>query len=99
MPTWPIAALSLVLGFAVAVLTGVRPLGALVLLAALWWCIRRWRANVGTGRAAALAGFYVAAFVASHVISDALGAWGAVAVVAATVGMMTWALGDAPAIR
>jgi hypothetical protein len=94
VPTWPVAALSLVAGFAVADLTGVRPLGGLVLLAAVAWCFVRWRARAGTGRAVALAAFYAAAFAASHALADVLGTWGAVATVAALTGAAAWLLAD-----
>ena len=94
MPTWPIAGASLVLGFAVADLTGVRPLGGLVLLAAAAWLVVRWRARAGTGRAVALVALYGAAFVASHVISDVLGTWGAVLTVAVVVAAAAWLLAD-----
>lgn len=94
MPVWPVAALSLVAGFAVADLTGVRPLGGVVLVAAALWCALRWRAKAGTARAVALVGFYAAAFAVSHVLGDVLGTWGAVAAVAAAVGLASWALAD-----
>ncbi len=94
LPTWPVAAGSLVLGFVVAQATGVRPLGGLVLLAGAGWCALRWRERAGTGVAAALVALYLAAFVASHLIAGALGTWGAVALVAALVGLAAWALAD-----
>jgi hypothetical protein len=91
MPTWPIAAAAFVAGFAVADLTGVRPLGGLVLLAGGAWCLHMWRTRISAGRAIALVAFAVAAFVLSHVIADVLGTWGAVAAVAALVGAVVWA--------
>jgi len=94
LPTWPVAAGSLVLGFGVAQATGVRPLGGLVLLAGAGWCALRWREQAGTGVAVALVVLYLAAFVASHLIADTLGAWGSVALVAALVGLAAWALAD-----
>ena len=99
MPTWPIAGASLVLGFAVADLTGVRPLGGLVLLAAAAWLVIEWRARAGTGRAIALLGLYAAAFVASHVVADVLGTWGAVFTVAIVVAAAAWLLADRAASR
>ena len=54
MRTAPVAAASLVLGFAVAQATGVRALGGLVLVAGAAWCAVRWRASAGTGAAVAL---------------------------------------------
>jgi len=94
LPTWPVAAGSLVLGFGVAQATGVRPLGGLVLLAGAGWCALRWREQAGTGVAVALVALYAAAFVASHLVADALGTWGSVALVAALVGLAAWALAD-----
>lgn len=94
-PTWPVAAGSLVLGFAVAQATGVRPLGGLVLLAGAGWCARRWLPAVGPGRTAALLGIYLACFVASHLIADPVGTWPAVAIVAGVTGVSTRVLADA----
>jgi len=94
LPTWPVAAGSLVLGFGVAQATGIRPLGGIVLLAGACWCALRWRERAGAGVAVALVALYVAAFVASHLVADVLGTWGAVAFVAALVGLAAWALAD-----
>ncbi len=89
-PTWPVAAGSLALGFAVAELTGVRALGGIVLLLGAGWCALRWRERAGAGRAVALLGLYAAAFAASHVLGDVVGAWPAVALVAGAVGLGAW---------
>lgn len=94
LPTWPVAALSLIAGFAVADATGVRPLGGIVLVAAAAWCLVRWRARAGTGRAVALVAFYAAAFAASHALADVLSTWGAVLAVAAAVAAASWVLAD-----
>ena len=94
-PTWPVAAGSLVAGFAVAEATGVRPLGGIVLVAALAWCVLRWRARAGTATAAGLAVLYLALFALSHVLGDPLGTWGAVALVAALAGGAAYAAADA----
>jgi thiol:disulfide interchange protein len=96
-PTWPVAAGSLLLGFAVAQATGIRPLGGLVLVAAAAWCALRWIRRAGAPRAAALVLLYVGAFVVSHVGADTLGAWPAVSLAAAVTGLAAWALADAPA--
>lgn len=95
-PTWPVAAGSLALGFAVAEVTGVRAVGGVVLLLGAAWCSLRWRERVGTGRACGLLGVYLVAFVGSHVLGRAIGAWPAVAVVSAAVAWATYALADAP---
>jgi hypothetical protein len=97
--TWPVASGSLVVGFGVAQATGVRPLGGIVLAAGAGWCALRWRRSVGIGRAAALVGVYLAAFVASHLIADTVGTWGAVFLVAAVVGLAVLLVADLPASR
>ena len=94
LPTWPVAAGSLVLGFGVAQATGVRPLGGAVLIAGAGWCAWRWRQQAGTPTAVGLAALYVGAFAASHVIADGVGAWPAVAIVSAVVGVSAWVLAD-----
>jgi hypothetical protein len=97
VPTAPVAAASLVLGFAVAQATGVRPLGGVVLVVAAGWCALHWRRRAGTGRAVALVALYFAAFVASHLIADVAGTWPAVLLVAAVVGGAAWLAVDRPA--
>jgi hypothetical protein len=94
--TWPVAAGAMVLGFAVADATGVRPLGGLVLLAAAAWCARRWLARVGAAPAVALLAFWLALFVTSHVLAEATGTWPAVLLVAAALGVAAWAVADSP---
>lgn len=94
--TWPVAAGSLVVGFAVAQATGVRPLGGLVLLVAGAWCALRWRRAAGAPRAALLVVVYIGAFALSHVAADVLGTWPAVLLVAAVAGGAAYALADRP---
>lgn len=94
LPTWPVAAGSLVLGFAIAQGTGVRPLGGLMLVLAAGWCGLRWNALAGSAWALALLGVYLVAFVASHVLAHALGPWASVALVAAIVGAAAYAVAD-----
>ena len=97
MPTAAVAALSLVLGFGVADVTGVRPLGGLVLLAGVAWCVRAWAARgVRPVVSVGLVVLYAAAFAASHALGDVLGAWGAVFAVAAVVGTAVFVLADRP---
>ena len=95
LPTWPVAAGSLILGFAVAQATGVRPLGGIVLLLGAGWCALRWRERAGIGAAIGLLVLYAAGFAASHAIADTLGMWGAVLAVSACVGAAAWAVADA----
>jgi len=97
--TWPVASGSLLLGFAVAQATGVRPLGGVVLALGAGWCALRWRRAVGVARAAALVGVYVAVFVLSHVVADALGTWPAVLLAAAVAGLAALLVADIPATR
>jgi hypothetical protein len=97
--TWPVAAGSLMLGFAVAEATGVRSLGGVVLLAGAGWCALRWRRSAGSSRTAALLLVYVGAFAGSHVIADAVGAWPAVLIAAGLTGLAAWALADTAAAR
>jgi hypothetical protein len=98
-PTWPVAAGSLALGFAVAQATGVRPLGGVVLIAGAGWCALRWKERVGAGRTAGLVALYVAAFAGSHVLAHAIGAWPSVALVSAVVAAGSYAVADAAPAR
>src|SRR4051812_29766733 len=75
LPTWPVAAGSLLAGFAVAVATGVRPLGGVVLVLGAGWCFVQWRRRAGTARAVQLVVAYVVAFIASHGLGHLIGAW------------------------
>lgn len=98
-PPAVIAALSLVIGFAVAAATGVRPLGGLVLFAAALWCGLQWRAQRGLLVAVGLITLYLALFALSHVLGDQIGAWASVFTVAAVMGLAGWLIGDRPAAR
>jgi hypothetical protein len=95
--TWPVASGSLLLGFAVAQATGVRPLGGVVLVAGAGWCALRWRRAVGTARTVALVAVYLAAFAGSHAIADTVGAWPAVLLAAALAGLAALLAADLPA--
>lgn len=97
--TWPLASGSLLLGFAVAQLTGIRPLGGIVLVAGCGWCALRWLRTAGAVRTAALVLLYAGAFVVSHLTADTLGAWPSVLLVAAVVAAATYALADAGPAR
>lgn len=97
-PTWPVAALSLVAGFAVAELTGVRAIGGVALVLGLAWCGLAWRERrLGTGPIVGLVVLYLALFALSHVLGHAIGAWPSVAVVAVAMGAATLAVADRPA--
>lgn len=96
MPTAPVAAGALIVGYAVAAGTGSRPLGGVVLAAGGLWCIWVWRRRRGARTALVLAGVGLAAFVASHLLALAIGAWPSVLLVAAATGATTWTPADAP---
>lgn len=96
-PTWPVASGSLLVGFAVAEATGVRPLGGVVLVAGAGWCALRWRRTVGTARTVGLIGVYVAAFAGSHAIAGTVGTWPAVLLAAALAGLAALLVADLPA--
>ena len=93
-PTAPVAAASLIAGYAVAVGTGSRPLGGVVLAAGGLWCVREWarRNDARTALVLGLAG--LAAFVLSHVLARAIGAWPAVLLVAAALAIAAWLRAD-----
>jgi hypothetical protein len=94
VPTAPVAAGSLVIGYGIAVSTGVRPLGGLVLAAGTGWCAREWARRRGTFTAAALVGVQVGGFVASHRLARRLGAWPSVLVTALAGGTIAALVGD-----
>jgi hypothetical protein len=97
-----VAAATLVLGFAVAEVTGVRAIGGAVLLAGAAWCAVRWRRLGGPVLAAALLVVMGAAFVVSHVVAGTLGAWPSVLLASAVTGLTAAAAADAvsrPAAR
>ena len=90
VPTWLVAALSPLVGFAVADLTGVRPLGGLVLFAAALWCGLAWMRQRGLPVAVGLVAVYLVAFAGSHPLGKAIGSWPAVLVVSVLVGAVVW---------
>jgi hypothetical protein len=94
LPTAPVAAGTLIAGYAVAIASGSRPLGAVVLLAGGLWCVREWLRRNDTRTALVLACAGLAAFVVSHVLALAIGAWLAVLLVAAAMAIATWVRAD-----
>ncbi|MHB8233178.1 MAG: hypothetical protein ACYDHT_00845 [Solirubrobacteraceae bacterium] len=94
-PTAPVAGASLIAGYAVAAGTGSRPLGGVVLLAGGLWCVREWLRRNDARTAAELACVGLGAFVLSHVLARAIGAWPAVLLVAATATLAVWLRADA----
>ena len=94
-PTAPIAAGTLIVAYAVAVGTGSRPLGGVVLAIGGLWCIWAWLQRHGRRTATILGCVGFAAFVLSHVLALAIGAWPSVLLVAAVVAAVTWIRADA----
>jgi hypothetical protein len=81
-------------GFAVADVTGARPLGGIVLAALAAAAVLLSRAP--RRRALAWAAIVLACFVASHVLADPLGTWGAVATVTVIAGAAAAVLLEPP---
>jgi len=95
LPTAPVAAGSLIAGYAVAAASGSRPLGGVVLAAGGIWCIRAWDARNGRRTALALGSVGFSAFVLSHVLALAIGAWPSVLILAAVTALAAWLASDA----
>lgn len=92
------AAGSLVGGFAVAQVTGVRALGGVVLLAGAASCGRRWWRTAGPAPALLAGTTYAMAFVVSHPLAKAIGAWPSVLAVSAGTAAVAYAV-TAPRAR
>ena len=96
IPSSVLTAAGLVGGYATARLTGVRPLGGVVLAAAGVAAGRTW-ARAGIPQTAALTGIYVAAFGLSHPLAKKIGAWPSVLTAAAVAGTASHFLVDSAA--
>ncbi len=92
--TAPIAATGLVAGFAVALATGSRPLGGVVLAACGLGCIAIWLRRDGRRVTIQLSVAGVLAFALSHLLGLLIGAWPSVLVVAAATAALCWRLSD-----
>lgn len=99
LPPSLIAALTLIAGFGVADLTGVRPLGGIVLFAGALWCGLQWKARRGLPIALGLIALFLVLFAVSHKLGHEIGAWPSVFTVAAIMGAAGWFIGDRPASR
>ena len=87
-----LAALTLIVGFAVASLTGNRALGGIVLLIGGAVCAWLWWRIAGPWRAAACVAIAGIAFVVSHPLGALLTSWGSVVLVSAVTAGATYAL-------
>jgi hypothetical protein len=90
-----VAAGTLITGYAVAAGTGSRPLGGVVLLCGGLWCVREWNRRQGPRTALALGGVGMGAFILSHVLALAIGAWPSVLLVSAVTAAAAWTQADA----
>ena len=97
IPTAPVAAASLIAGFAIAVSTGSRPLGGIVLAIGGLWCIQAWARRHGRRTALILGCVGFVAFVVSHLLGLVIGAWPSVLCVSAVVAAVVWTQADARA--
>jgi hypothetical protein len=98
LPTAPIAAIGLIGGFAVAVASGSRALGGVVLVICAVACIAIWLRRDGRRTATGLALAGLVAFALSHVLGLIIGAWPAVLLVAAGVAALCWRASDSRAV-
>ena len=94
LPSSLVAALTLVVGYAVAAGTGVRPLGGIVLLIGLGVCWVLWTSRSGTTTGVILVVAFLIAFAASHLLALAIPAWPSVLIVAAVMAGLSWWLAD-----
>lgn len=92
--TAPIVVLGLVAGFGVADATGVRALGGLVLVAAGIIAGLTWLQRDGGRTTGVLSAIYLLAFVGSHLLALAIGAWPAVFAVSAVSAAAAYSMSD-----
>ena len=94
LPTAALAATGLIAGFGVAVASGSRPLGGVVLVVFGCVCVAIWLRRDGARVALLLTGAGLLAFALSHVLGLLIGAWPAVLVVAAATAALCWRVSD-----
>ena len=95
IPTAPVAAASLILGYAVAVSTGSRPLGGVVLAVGGLWCTWRWLTRHDQRTAVTLGCAGLAIFALSHIVALAIGAWPSVLLCSLLLAAIVWQRADA----
>jgi hypothetical protein len=93
--TAPIAVTGLVAGFGVAVASGSRPLGGVVLAGCGLACVAVWSRRDGRRVTVQLTAAGLLAFALSHVLGLLIGPWPSVIVVSAAVAALCWRLSDA----
>ena len=94
IPTAPVVAAGLLGGYLVARETEIRPLGGAVLAAGGIAAGTQWYRTSGALGTAALSAVYLGGFGASHPLAKKIGAWPAVASVAALSAATSWAVSD-----
>jgi hypothetical protein len=94
LPTAPLAAAALIAGYGVAVASGSRPLGGVVLALCGLVCVAIWVRRDGRRTAIWLTLVGLAAFALSHVMALVIGAWPAVLLVSALTSAACWGLSD-----
>jgi len=97
--TGPLAAAGLIGGYAVAVGSGSRPLGGLVLAGFGVLCIAIWLRRDGRRTTIVLTAAGVLAFALSHVLGILIGAWPAVLIAALATAATCWMVSDAHHVR
>jgi hypothetical protein len=96
IPTAALAAAGLIAGFGVAVGTGSRPLGGVVLAVFGVACVAIWSRRHGRATVVKLTIAGLVAFAFSHAVGLLIGAWPAVLVSAAGIAALYWRVSDAP---
>lgn len=85
-----VAAASLIAGFAVALLTGNRLSGGVVLLAGGVWCALQLYRIAGAWRTVVVGLVYAASFALSHPLGKVIGSWASVLIVAAATAAVAY---------
>jgi sugar phosphate permease len=96
LPSAPLAAGTLLAGWAAVEVTGSRPVGGVVLLCGGLGCAALWHRRQGARTALTLTAVGFSAFVLSHVLTLAIGPWPAVVTVSAITALIVWLKADAP---
>jgi multisubunit Na+/H+ antiporter MnhG subunit len=99
VPTSLLSALGLITGFGTATGTGSRPAGGVVMALFGLTCIYFWVKRDGNATALRLTLVGLTAFVLSHVIGMAIGAWPAVLLVSAVTAWLCWRWSDEKVFR
>jgi hypothetical protein len=97
VPTAPIAATGLIGGFGVAMMSGSRALGGVVLVICGLACIAIWLRRDGHQTAMILTLAGLLAFALSHLLGLIVGAWPAVLFTAAGTAVLYWRASDCQA--